>query len=274
MDVILIPGLWLDGSSWAAVAEGLDDYGLTTHPITLPGTGPGSAEAAKVDLDDLVGAVVEVLDQCLGDVLVVGHSAACGLAYAVVDARPGSVTAVAYVGGFPTPPGTPLIDLPVVDGVIRFPGLDAFDEADVRDLDAAARESFAAAAAPAPGCLATDPLVLTDDARYDVPVVMVCPEYTPDDVRAWVEAGEPNVSELARFADVSYIDIDTGHWPQLTAPDVLARALLDAAGYEPVDDETDGDDAAAGDPDPLVAGAVVPGEVVEAPVVQPSTPAG
>ncbi len=233
MDVILIPGLWLDGSVWDAVTRKLESYDLTVHPITLPGMESPTADRGAVDLDDVVAAVVGVLDQCPGDVLVVGHSAGCGIAYAAVDARPGSVSAVAYVGGFPTPSGAPVAEgFPVVNGAIPFPGLDRFDEADLRELDPNAQAAFAGRAVPSPGCLATEPLQLTDEKRYEVPVTMICPEYTSDQLQEWIAAGEASVSEIPKFEDVSYYDLGGGHWPMLTRPDALVRALIDAAGLE------------------------------------------
>ncbi len=233
MDVILIPGLWLTGSAWDTVAQKLESYGLTPHAVTLPGMESPSADVAKVDLDDVVAAIVTVLDQCPGDVLLVGHSAGCGLAYAALDARPGSVSAVAFVGGFPTPSGSPVVSgFNVVDGKIPFPGFEAFDDADLHGLDASGQADFAARAVPSPGCLATEPLELTDEERYQVPVTMVCPEYTSDQVQAWVEAGESAVSEIPKFTDLSYYDLGGGHWPMITRPDALVRALIDAAGLE------------------------------------------
>ena len=233
MDVILIPGLWLTGSVWDTVAQQLESYGLTAHPITIAGMESPEADRASVDLDDVLASIVRVLDDCPGDVLVVGHSAGCGLAYAAVDARPGSVTAVAYVGGFPTPSGSPVaLGFPVVDGAIRFPGIDTFDDADLQELDSDAQAAFASRAVPSPGCLATEPLHLTDDERYKIPVTMICPEYTSDQLQEWVAAGEVAVSEIPKFEDLSYYDLGGGHWPMLTRPDALVRALIDAAGLE------------------------------------------
>ena len=34
MDLVLIPGLWLDGSAWDAVLPGLRSAGHTPHPMT------------------------------------------------------------------------------------------------------------------------------------------------------------------------------------------------------------------------------------------------
>ena len=64
---------------------------------------------------------------------------------------------------------------------------------------------------------------LGDERRYDVPVIVVCPEFTPEQAREWVAAGD--VPELARAKDVDFVDIDSGHWPMLTRPAELARIL-------------------------------------------------
>ena len=82
MDVLLIPGLWLDGSAWDAVLPGLRAAGHTPHPMTLPGQGDGSASAT---LDDQLDAVVVAIDAADGPVTVVGHSAGAALAWLAAD---------------------------------------------------------------------------------------------------------------------------------------------------------------------------------------------
>lgn len=61
---------------------------------------------------------------------------------------------------------------------------------------------------------------------------MVCPEFTPDQAKEWVDAGE--IPELAKARRVDYVDIDAGHWPMYTKPVELARILADCTGPEPV----------------------------------------
>jgi pimeloyl-ACP methyl ester carboxylesterase len=68
---------------------------------------------------------------------------------------------------------------------------------------------------------------LADARRYDVPVVLICPEFSPAQAREWIEHGQ--VPELARSKDVSFADIDSGHWPMISAPAELARLLAQAA---------------------------------------------
>ena len=235
MHIILIPGLWLDGSSWDEVLPHLEAAGHTPHPLTLPGMESRDADRSGVTLEDHVDAVVAAIDSADpadGPVLVVGHSAASALAFAAVDARPDRVARGVYVGGFPGADGEALVGWATpVDGEIPFPGWSEFDDADVQDLDEQTRKRFVERAIPSPGRLATDELHLTDERRYEVPATAICPEYTPEQLRAWIADGEPPVQEFARIREVDYVDLPTGHWPQLTNPRALAEAIAAAAEH-------------------------------------------
>ena len=68
---------------------------------------------------------------------------------------------------------------------------------------------------------------LADDRRHDVPAVLACPEFTPVQAREWIQRGQ--VPELAKSKDVSFADIDSGHWPMIGASAELARVLALAA---------------------------------------------
>jgi pimeloyl-ACP methyl ester carboxylesterase len=226
MDILLIAGLWLDGSAWGEVVPALEALGHRPVPLTLPGQGDGSASAT---LGDQVAAVLAAVDASPAKPLVVGHSAACTLAWLAADARPEKVAGVALVGGFPTADEQPYADFfEVQDGVMPFPGWDPFEGADSADLDEEARRAFAAAAIPVPEGVAKGVVRLSDERRFDVPVVLVCPEYTPAQAREWISAGD--VPELAKARHVEFVDIDSGHWPMITQPAELARLLAAAAG--------------------------------------------
>jgi pimeloyl-ACP methyl ester carboxylesterase len=95
-------------------------------------------------------------------------------------------------------------------------------------LDEEARRRFEAAAVPVPEAVTRGVVHLGDERRFEVPVVVVCPEFSPADARRWINAGQ--VPELARARHVEMVDIDSGHWPMLTKPAELARILADAAG--------------------------------------------
>ena len=225
MDIVLIAGLWLDGTAWDEVAPRLEKLGHRPVPVTLPGQGDGTTSAT---LDDQVRAVLDAVDATAGPALVVGHSAACTLAWVAADARPDKVAATALIGGFPSSDGDTYADyFEPQDGVVRFPGWEPFEGPDSDDLDEDARRRFEARAVPVPEGVTKGVVRLTDERRFDVPTVMVCPEFTPDQARGWVEGGD--VPELAKARSVEYVDIDSGHWPMFTRPDELARILAEVA---------------------------------------------
>jgi pimeloyl-ACP methyl ester carboxylesterase len=89
------------------------------------------------------------------------------------------------------------------------------------------RPSASVAAIPVPEGVARAVIRLADERRYDVPVVLICPEFTPAQARQWIDQGE--VPELAKREHLSFLDIDSGHWPMISAPADLARLLSQAA---------------------------------------------
>jgi len=131
---------------------------------------------------------------------------------------------VVMIGGFPSAPGAAYADFfPVVDGAMAFPGWEPFEGPDTADLDAAARDHLAAIAVPVPAGVATATVTLLDERRHTVPVTVVCPEFDPAQARAWLDAGK--IPELAPAEHLSFVDIDSGHWPMRTQPVELARIL-------------------------------------------------
>ena len=224
MDILLIAGLWLDGSAWDAVAEALRARGHQVVALSLPGQG---APAPGATLEDQRAAVLAAIDAGAGSVLVVGHSAACTLAWMAADARPDTVARVVMIGGFPTGDGKPYADFfPVVAGVVPFPGWAQFEDADVADLDEQRRAAIARTAIPVPEAVATGTVHLTNERRYDVPVTIICPEFSSAQAREWIDEGQ--VPELARASRVDYDDIESGHWPMLTRPIELADLVAAA----------------------------------------------
>ena len=230
MDIILIPGLWLNASTWDAVVPILEEAGHRTWPLTLPGMASKDTDRTGIGLVDHVGAVVTAIDDVEGPVLLVGHSAGCGIAHAALDARVTKVAAIVHVGGFPAADGEPLLDgFEARDGEVPMPDwAEIGEDANIVDFDDVELRRLYDEAIPVPERVITDPVRLSDPRRRDVPATMVCPEYTVADLRGWLDAGV-GPAELAALTQVEYVDLGGGHWPQLTHPERLAEVILRAA---------------------------------------------
>ena len=234
MDIILIPGFWLDGSSWDEVVPALERAGHRTHPVTLPGMESRNADRSGITLRDHVDAVVGVidsLDPADGTVVLVGHSGGGAVAHAAADARPGRVARVVYVDSGPLGEGGVINDeLPADDGEVPLPDWSLFEDEDLVDLTDELRAAFRARAIPTPVHVTSDPQHLSDERRYDVPVTVIACEFRSELLRKWIEDGHPYTRELARIRDVTLIDLPTGHWPQFTRPRELGSAILASVG--------------------------------------------
>ena len=219
MDVILIGGLWLTSQVWDEVARALRELGHRPIAVRLPGADDGDRTAT---LSEQLGAVLAAVDAADRPV-VVGHSAASTLAWLATDRRAEAVSRVVLIGGFPSGPGEAYAGFfPVQDGVMAFPGWEPFEGPDSADLSEEARAALARDAVPVPEGVATAPVEYTDPRRFSVPVTLVCPEFGPEEAKAWIAAGD--VPELAEAA-IDFVDLDSGHWPMITKPAELARLL-------------------------------------------------
>lgn len=230
MDIVLIPGLWLDGSSWDDVIPSLQQAGHRTHPLTLPGMESKDANRSTITLRDHIDAVVAVIDSfdpANGDVVLVGHSGGGAIAHAAVDARPDRVARVVYVDSVPLGEGGVINDeFPAENGEMPLPDWSGFEEQDLVDLDDELRMRFRDRAIPAPAHVASDPQQLFDERRYDVPTTVISSEFPSAVIRELIEQGHPYVAELAKVRNVDYVDLPTGHWPQFTRPQELGRAIV------------------------------------------------
>jgi pimeloyl-ACP methyl ester carboxylesterase len=228
MDIILIPGMWLDASSWDEIAPILERAGHRTRALTLPGMESRVANRSEITLRDHIDAVIAAIDGVgpAGPVVLVGHSAGGPLAHASVDARPDRVARVVYVASEPHGDGDVGGDYPVVNGEIPLPDWSFFDEEMVVDLDEEQRTALRDRSIPSPARVATDPLSLSNDARYDVPATVIACEFPSAMLREWIEQGFPGAQELGKLRNVEYVDLQSGHWPQFTRPLDLAQAIL------------------------------------------------
>ncbi|MFN4002436.1 alpha/beta fold hydrolase [Microcella sp.] len=229
MQILLIPGFWLDGDSWGPVTRDLEAAGHTVHALTLPGKRPGDTELAGIGLRDHVDAVLEVVDGLDGPVALVGHSGGGTIAWAVADARPARIARVVTVDAIPMPAGTCINDeLPVEGDAVPLPDWSLFEDEDLVDLDDELRAHFQAIARPEPVGVAHEPTRLDDEARFAVPVTIIACEFPAALLHQAIGNEREWAGELARMQQLDIIELPTGHWPQFTKPAELARSILTA----------------------------------------------
>ncbi len=225
MHILLIGGLWLTASAWDAVVPELEALGHTPVPVALPGQGDGDASAT---LEDQVAAVLAAIDAAPEPAVVVGHSAACSLAWLAADARPDKVASVVFIGGFPEEDGATYADFfEPVDGLMGFPGWEKFEGPDSDDIDDELKASIAGDMVPVPVGVTRGVVHLRDERRFAIPSVLICPEFSPAQAKEWIDGGD--TPELAKIEKLELVDIDSGHWPMFTQPATLAQLLANAA---------------------------------------------
>lgn len=233
MQIVLIPGFWLDGDSWAPITAALAAAGHDAHSLTLPGKGRDGADPAGIGLGTHVDAVLAIIDGLEsadpGPVVLVGHSGGGTIAWQVADARPERIARVVLVDALPMPSGTSInTELPVEGDAVPLPDWSLFEPEDLIDLDDTLRERFRAIAVPEPKGVAHEPTTLTDERRFTVPVTVIACQFPAALVQQAVENGRDWAAELARIEQLSFIELPTGHWPQLSKPAELAESILAA----------------------------------------------
>ena len=230
--LILVPGFWLDASSWSEVTPALEAAGHDVRPLTLPGLESRDADRSSLGLADHVAAVVAAIDAADEPVVLVGHSGGGAVVHGAVDQRPDRVTRAVYVDSGPLPDGLAINPaLPVEADEVPLPEWDLFRQDGARDLNDFTDEqleAFRARAIPIPVGAARDPQVLKDERRYDVPITLISTTFTREEIDGALAAGVPYFSEVPKTSNVTIVELPTSHWPQFTKPVELSRAILQA----------------------------------------------
>jgi len=224
---VLVPGYWLGGWAWDAVAAPLRAAGHAVTALTLPGLERTDADRSRVGLADHVAAVARAVAAAEGEVVLVGHSGAGKVVTAVLDADPAAVRRVVHVDSGPAADG---LAEPLPPDVVELP-LPPWDElaGSVEGLTPEQLDTFRRRAVPHPAAVAREPVRLRDPARHAVPTTLVACSFPPATVAALAAAGHPVFAPVAELADLTYVRLPTGHWPMWSRPDDLATLLLAAA---------------------------------------------
>lgn len=228
MDIILIPGLWLDASSWDDVTPALEQAGHRVHALTLPGLDEPASTSSEIGIAQWIAAAVTTVDAVPGDVVVVGHSGGGNVAWGVADARPDRVSRVVFVDTVPPPPGSGISEFEIVDGVVPFPGWGFFPDEDVSDLDDATRARTEPHTRSVPARVPTDGIALDNPARYRVPVTLLMGGLDQPAFEAMIDQWGSYADEYRAIDDAEVIRIGSGHWPQFSVPERLGELLNSA----------------------------------------------
>ncbi|WP_456825720.1 alpha/beta fold hydrolase [Cellulomonas sp. P5_E12] len=227
--LVLIPGFWLGGWAWDDVVAALPD-GFDAHPVTLPGLEHGAARG-DITRADHVQAVVDLVDGLSGDVVLVGHSGGGAVVGEVVDRRPDRVRRAIYVDSGPLEEGA-AIDAGTTEEVeVPLPTWEELEAqgSSLAGIDDDHLAEFRRRAVPHPANVARGAVHVSDPRRFTVPVTAICTSLPSEVLKTMAHGGPPFHTELGDSADLTYVDLPTGHWPMFSRPADLAAAIAEAA---------------------------------------------
>lgn len=236
-----VPGAWIGGWAFADVTRRLRQRGHDVYPLTLTGLGERShLIGPAVDLDTHITDVVNVLAyEDLHDVVLVGHSYAGIVVTGVVDRAGDRLAQLVYLDTAPLADGQSMLDFEGPEGAeqlrrqvqtrgdgfrLAYPGFEQLGPPPMLEgLGAAERALLEARATAHPFGTYTQPLRLSAprDARYRR-VVVACNGFR------FIEQVLPAAAAFLTPAWIRH-DLDTGHWPMLSAPAALADLLASLA---------------------------------------------
>lgn len=239
---VLVPGFWLGGWAWHAVAKSLRGNGHEVHAVTLTGLGERKhLSSPQVDLDTHIDDVFNLIEyEGLTDVILVGHSYAGLVITAVADRLAQKLAKLVYIDTAPLPNGVSLIDFyppdlrklyrqrVAIDGAgwrLPFPPWEELDKTGTAaDLDADMRAVIEARVTDMPFGPAKQPVSLAGTTRAHLPKTAVWCTASAQQVRQMVESGNPMFKELAG-PEWTFVELRTGHWPMFSKPRELADIL-------------------------------------------------
>ena len=226
---VLVPGAWLGAWAWRRVVPLLERGGNAVYPLTLTGMGDRVHLASpRVGIETAIQDVVNAMDyEGLEDVVLVGHSFAGKVVAAVADRVPERVKLVLYLDAFRpekkvrTPQGGFNPDefgglkpgawtIPLTEEILGNIG---------KDVKGRDRRWLLSKATPWPTKHSSEPVTLSKNFDSVKSAYIFC-----------TGGGDP-VDEILKGnwgkLDGPHKVIEPGHWPMITKPAELARAMLD-----------------------------------------------
>ncbi len=246
---VLLPGAWIGAWAWRDVATQLRAAGHEAFPVTLTGLGDRSHLARRdVDLETHVSDVLQLIEfEDLADLVLVGHSYGGLVAQVVADRMTERVATVVYLDTGPLPDGWSMLDFAGPEGradlersvdergdgwLLPFPGVENLGAPSATaDFDDRVRDLLANKATAQPFGTYRQPVRMGGafgGEHRRVAIVAGGFGMPASQLQALIAAGAPPFAAMTG-SDWEFVDLDTGHWPMLTAPDELASALLHVA---------------------------------------------
>ena len=225
--IVLVPGFWLGGWAWDEVATALRADGHDVTALTLPGLESADSDRSRVTFADHVAAICEAVTAAGRPVVLAVHSGAGAPGYAVTDRIPDQIAAMVYVDTGPAK-GPLDAEFAGVEKAMPLPDELAANE-NLTGLTEQQLETFRRRAIPEPGAALRESAELTNEARLDVPSIVVCTGYTSEQYKDAVKEGQAWLGGLAELRDVTYVDLPTSHWPMWSRPTELAAIIGDVA---------------------------------------------
>lgn len=237
---VLVHGAFQTSAAWSDVATGLQAAGHTVVVVNLPGRDGDGRVMAEVTMADHAAAVITGMDGVPGKVTLVGHSFGGMVISAVGEAVPNRVDELVYVAAYLPAVGAPgqsMQDLSMMDHhgawqADSFVVAADYSTASVNPRDRVAL--FANDAGDAAQGIAdtmvdeplppiATPVALTDAAFGSLrkAYIVTLQDQAVSTAFQLTMLGRGHVDEA--------IPINTGHVPQLVAPDALVAALIAAS---------------------------------------------
>jgi pimeloyl-ACP methyl ester carboxylesterase len=219
--IVLVPGWWLGGWAWDGVAGILRDDGHDVTALTLPGLEPDHPDRGSVSLADQADAIVAAIRAHDRPVVLAVHSGASQPGYLASDRVPDRIAALVYVD---TAPGTGAIMADFAEAEFPLPTWEDLGE-NLDGISDAQLAEFRERAVPEPAGPMREAPVVSNDARLDVPSLVIATGFPASDYQQAAAQGEPWLAGLNDLRDLAYVDLPTSHWPMWSRPAELGGIL-------------------------------------------------
>ena len=225
--IVLVPGFWLGAWAWDEVADALRADGHDVTALTLPGLESPDTDRSGITMKDHVDAIVDAVAAAGAPVVLAVHSGTGAPGYGASDRVPEKIAALVYVD---SGPAKGAMDPDFAEPEKPMPSIEELAEDE--NLDGLTQEhldTFRRRAVPQPGSALREAAELTNDARLDVPSIVICTGFPSGQVKAAVDEGYAWLAGLKELRNVTWMDLPTSHWPMWSRPRELAEIIGDVA---------------------------------------------